>query len=41
MDDPDGRRDPVHYYGAAAWIVGMAAGGGLIWILFAFAESFG
>ncbi|MEM8755443.1 MAG: hypothetical protein AAGF90_20955 [Pseudomonadota bacterium] len=41
MDDPGGRRDPIKYYGAATWIAGMALGAFLMWLLFAFAESFG
>ena len=41
MDDSEGRRDPVKYYGPWAWIVGLAFGAFTIWLLFACAESFG
>jgi hypothetical protein len=40
MSEEGGRHDPVHYYGVWSWIGGFAIGGGLIWIMFAFADGF-
>lgn len=40
MNEEGGRQDPVKYYGAWSWIGGFAMGGGLIWIMFAFADGF-
>lgn len=40
MNEEGGRHDPIHYYGAWSWIAGLAMAGGLIWIMFAFADGF-
>ena len=40
MNDEGGRHDPVNYYGLWAPLVGLAFGGGVIWVMFAFADSF-
>lgn len=39
-DEPGGRQDPVKYYGPWTWIIGLCAGAGMIWIMFAFADGF-
>jgi hypothetical protein len=40
MDEEGGRHDPVKFYGIWSWVGGFAIGGGLIWIMFAFADGF-
>ncbi|MEM7498323.1 MAG: hypothetical protein AAF371_10070 [Pseudomonadota bacterium] len=40
MSEEGGRQDPINHYGPWAAIAGYALAGGLIWILFAFADQF-